>query len=402
MSVKYTHAINDCNHLCFYVPQCVRECEQGFRRESSEPEEPQRRESAEPEAEPESHRKHSHRRESSEPEAEPEESHRRHSHRRKSPPSGDESSPSAVRVYSSAGKASRGGAGGGGSRSKSSGNKAVKSFSGMFDSISPAHCGLRYNDGRKSSLLGTVGMGRIVGGEDAEPHEFPWLVSLQFRREGKPVKHFCGGAILNQYYILTAAHCTDTLVGQEHNVIVKAGVNMWNEPNGQVAQAEKFIVHRGWDKAKQMNDISLIRLKTPLRYSVNNYGQYLANAICLPVDSMDPYGSAELAGWGQLGEDKTSPEWLQKIVMPIWDRHKCSVNYRQYMPIEEKHVCSGGTQGGQDSCMGDSGGPLVQTKGDRTYQIGVVSFGIPCAVKGLPGVYTNLIYFMDWIHDNIL
>jgi secreted trypsin-like serine protease len=51
---------------------------------------------------------------------------------------------------------------------------------------------------------------------------------------------------------------------------------------------------------------------------------------------------------------------------------------------------------------GDSGGPLVQTRGIRTYQIGLVSFGIPCAVKELPGVYTHLGKFYHWIQDNMV
>ena len=51
--------------------------------------------------------------------------------------------------------------------------------------------------------------------------------------------------------------------------------------------------------------------------------------------------------------------------------------------------------------QGDSGGPLVQTFGVRTSQIGIVSFGIPCAIKGLPGVYTDLYYFTNWIYNHI-
>ena len=102
---------------------------------------------------------------------------------------------------------------------------------------------------------------------------------------------------------------------------------------------------------RQVNDISLIRLKNAIKYTTNNLGQYIVNAICLPRDNTDPKGFAQLAGWGQLTEeDKESAEWLQKISLPIWERQKCRVNYREYMAILKTHICAGG-RGGQDSCM---------------------------------------------------
>ncbi|XP_054163110.1 venom peptide isomerase heavy chain-like [Oppia nitens] len=278
----------------------------------------------------------------------------------------------------------------------------IKTFNdNMYDS--PSHCGLRYKTQvgglNVNSQLDSSHLGRIVGGEDAEPNEYPWLVSLQIIKYGTNGRHFCGAAIINRYYILTAAHCTESLVGKESRVIIKAGINRWEE-TGQVLYPEKFVVHRGWDKQKQVNDLSIILLKTPVIFTTNSLGKYIVNAICLPKDSHDPNGWAELAGWGQIGSTEPSADWLQKISLPIWNREKCRYNYRSYMYIQPTHICAGG-MGGQDSCMGDSGGPLIQTVGIRTYIIGVVSFGIPCAVKGLPGVYTHLVYFMDWIYKQM-
>ena len=140
--------------------------------------------------------------------------------------------------------------------------------------------------------------------------------------------------------------------GKEHIIIAKLGVNSPSE-KGQVIQTEKFIVHEGWNAEKQIHDISLIRLKTPIKYAISRNGQYLVNAICLPPDQSDPRPGtfASLAGWGQLSEDsRERAEWLQKISLPIWDRQKCKVNYKEYMGILKTHICAGG-RGGEDSCM---------------------------------------------------
>lgn len=139
-------------------------------------------------------------------------------------------------------------------------------------------------------------------------------------------------------------------MGKERTVLIKAGINNVKEDQGQVVYPERFIVHEGWSAEKQINDISLIRLKTPIRYQTNNQNQYTVNAICLTEPYVEPKGHCQLAGWGQLGEDKSSPDWLQKITMPLWSRGECARNYREYMQIRNTHICAGG-KGGEDSCM---------------------------------------------------
>ena len=95
-------------------------------------------------------------------------------------------------------------------------------------------------------------------------------------------------------------------------MIIRAGINKWNERGGQTLHPEKFIVHEGWNADQQVNDISLIKLRNPLRFATNSEGKYTVNSICLPTGSAEPNGYAELAGWGQLAEEKPSPDWLQK------------------------------------------------------------------------------------------
>jgi hypothetical protein len=140
-----------------------------------------------------------------------------------------------------------------------------------------------------------------------------------------------------------------SMIGKENQVIIKAGINNWQE-SGQTIIPDKFIVHEGWNADQQINDISLIRVKSAIKYTVNNRNQYTVNAICLTEPEFEPRGHCVLAGWGQLGEDKPNAEWLQKITLPIWDRRKCAVNYEEYIKIEKKHICAGG-KGGEDSCM---------------------------------------------------
>ncbi|CAB0044491.1 unnamed protein product [Trichogramma brassicae] len=199
---------------------------------------------------------------------------------------------------------------------------------------------------------------RIVGGENAVPREFPWLVSIT-RKGG----HFCGGSIINSKFVLTAAHCFCS------------------------------------------NDIALLELSSRILWSDS------VKPACLPASDAPRSFEGEpavAAGWGWLGEDLTTAgkaSILQKVDVNVIEDRMCSQWYASQgksFRVKYGQMCAGHEFGGRDACGADSGGPLMYSTSDnKIIVIGIVSSGIGCARKRLPGIYTRVSEFVPWIVKNL-
>jgi secreted trypsin-like serine protease len=90
-----------------------------------------------------------------------------------------------------------------------------------------------------------------------------------------------------------------------------------------------------------------------------------------------------------------------KVSEPIFDISKCSLIMNHIN--NETNICAGGSsKGGKGTCKGDAGGPLqCQSADKKWYQIGITSWGKPCAKPGIPDVFTRVAYFRDWIEKTI-
>uniref|UniRef100_A0A3B3ZTI7 coagulation factor Xa n=1 Tax=Periophthalmus magnuspinnatus TaxID=409849 RepID=A0A3B3ZTI7_9GOBI len=233
---------------------------------------------------------------------------------------------------------------------------------------------------------------RIVNGEDCPPGECPWQALLLNEEH----RGFCGGTILNDYIILTAAHC----MNQSRHIYVVLGEfdTQVKHGNEAVHQVEKVLLHHKYRPDTYHNDIALIKLKTHITFS-----RYIIPA-CLPTKDFaekvlmrEPDGL--VSGFGRLGEFSRPSSILQRLAMPYVDRAKCmeSTQFR----ISGRMFCAGYETGGKDACQGDSGGPHV-TRFSGTYFItGIVSWGEGCARRGKFGVYTQVSKYIPWIRDGI-
>ncbi|KAK2585023.1 hypothetical protein KPH14_008548 [Odynerus spinipes] len=233
----------------------------------------------------------------------------------------------------------------------------------------------------------------VVGGRASEPAAWPFLIAIY--KDG----HFhCGGVILNENWVLTAAHC---LIETDHYYEVQAGMlrRFSFSPMAQSRTARVLVIHPNYDPSTMRNDIGMIMLNAPLHFN-----RWVRPA-CLPdknipgsiwkqvppVDTM-----CVVMGWGALTENGPDPDQLREVEVPILPL--CAG--MEYDNVTE--ICAGYPQGGRDACQGDSGGPLLCMNPYvdlAHYVAGIISHGEGCARPGKPGIYTKVSYFVDWVKD---
>ncbi|KAI8423583.1 hypothetical protein MSG28_012669 [Choristoneura fumiferana] len=227
---------------------------------------------------------------------------------------------------------------------------------------------------------------RIVGGDDIDISEAPYQVSLVNRGQ-----HSCGGTIISEDIIVTAAHC---IYGSNPlNFQVRVGSSSSQE-GGTLIQVADFMYHPKFSYTKMDSDIGLLKLKTPLEFSdtVKPIGMVGHG------EEIDDGALTEVSGWGAIEEGGGKPRTLQKVSVPKVNEHVCNAAYAPMYSITPRMLCAGVPSGGKDACQGDSGGPLVH----NGRLAGVVSWGIGCARPTYPGVYAKVSALRTWVDDNIL
>lgn len=230
----------------------------------------------------------------------------------------------------------------------------------------------------------------IVGGEVATMGAQPWMVGVALADIGDDFyAQFCGGTLIEDRWVLTAAHCTL----DEHNapfdaadLDVLVGTTNLHINSGSRIRVAKIVRHPGFDAATYDNDIALLLLSES------------ADAEVLTIAKSVNEVEALTMGWG-VTEDGDSSEALRQARLPVIAQSDCRVTYQTYgIEISANMLCAGFAEGGVDSCVGDSGGPLVMTNSDGSIsQVGIVSWGLECGAAGLYGVYTNVTAYQSWI-----
>ncbi|XP_075900027.1 ovochymase-1 [Nelusetta ayraudi] len=226
---------------------------------------------------------------------------------------------------------------------------------------------------------------RVIGGQEAYPNSWPWQVSVQFAN--MPA---CGGAILNQNWVLSATHCFLrynkafwTILAGKHDLTNPA------EASQQIIRVSRIINHDGFNSRTKENDVSLLKLKKPLTF--NNWVRPID--ICgeaLPINR-----SCTITGWGTTRENGNRVHKLHEVNVTVLPHLVCNKHYKGRM--RPSMFCAGKVAGGADACQGDSGGPLSCMIDSRYQLAGLVSWGVGCGRANRPGVYVRLGQYLEWI-----
>lgn len=290
----------------------------------------------------------------------------------------------------------------------------------------------------QSSVCGTKpNSNRVVGGQFAQKFEFPWLVALVETDTRQP---FCGGSIINNRFILTAAHCIQSKFTDYRNIEVVVNghefdstpnhANHWGPPQeprtyplklleeldagnrSKRYNVEDIIVHPLYIMETNDFDLALLKLQEDIDLSPKRKGKVVIDGneqfmpeprpICLPM--LGTYErtfsniKAIIAGWGLNGmEALGTSQTLHKLEVNVFSPKNCKGFYGHR--VNRRMLCAGYKEGGKDSCSGDSGGPLIyQEKPEVWTQIGSVSWGEGCGVAENPGVYFRITEGVQWIN----
>ncbi|PSN43589.1 hypothetical protein C0J52_15968, partial [Blattella germanica] len=186
--------------------------------------------------------------------------------------------------------------------------------------------------------------------------------------------HHCGASIVSEYWVVTAAHCTDTAHEVDY-ITIRAGTTI-RESDGYVHKATRIVTHPNFDYLTYDYDVGLIQVATPFVYG--------ASVKPISVASEEPSAglSAIIVGWGSTYSGGAYSDLLLQATVQISDRKQCTDAYASgdFGDITETMICAGVAEGGKDTCQGDSGGPLLMNGNI----VGIVSWDVGCGVRGYP------------------
>ncbi|BFZ16045.1 hypothetical protein BsWGS_19083 [Bradybaena similaris] len=262
----------------------------------------------------------------------------------------------------------------------------------------------RYEDLGRLQLKGA--RGRIFGGFQAAHGEFPWQVKLEQdvypALEGKYRNHMCGAVVLNQYWVLSAAHCVNGQVQlKDFRVIVGDHKFGKSDQLEQHFHVDKIIRHEKYNKMNKDYDIALIKIKPSKNGQFITFNKFIQPA-CLPDSSMPfRYGAKCLvSGWGVTNsEQSVGVNILNGGIVSLIDQSVCRDLLKEFKTrnITQRVFCAGYVNGGTDTCKGDSGGPLVCKVAGAYTLFGITSWGKGCGTAKKPGVYVRVSEFIPWI-----
>jgi len=245
---------------------------------------------------------------------------------------------------------------------------------------------------------------RVVGGGLVAPGGYPWQVAILFGMNPTLGKQRCGGTLIGDRYVISAASCT---LNEEAILWARIGdtsLDTDKEVEGAVTiKVKEIIYHPDFNPFTLENDITLLVLKR--KVSLRRYPNI--KPACLPTRGSTHTGIGYISGWGTLHNNGPRTSWLHATDVNIYEKKNCG-EVKEEMTHDQ--MCAGLIQGGIDACLGDTGGPLV-TKDSYNNNwmtlVGVISGrrdvnGQPtCAKPNSLGIYSKVSENIDWLYAEL-
>nr|XP_023019186.1 trypsin-1-like isoform X1 [Leptinotarsa decemlineata] len=232
---------------------------------------------------------------------------------------------------------------------------------------------------------------RIVGGVETMINEYVWMTALMYGKS-----FYCGGSLINNKYVLTAAHCVNGFNKDRITAVFLDHDRSSSTETKTISRKIKNILrHRGYGSGGNYNnDIALLQLDQELNLTG------MLKPVCLPPTGKSFTGyEGIVTGWGATKEHGQTSSKLREVKVPIMSNIDCrKTGYKNR--ITDNMMCAGFLKGEKDSCQGDSGGPLHIVNGTSHQVVGIVSWGEGCAAPNFPGVYTRVNRYISWIRSN--
>lgn len=212
----------------------------------------------------------------------------------------------------------------------SSAATAVETADATFTTLFPESCGISYHT-------------KIVGGVDADPKKWHWMVALIKLRNNEK---YCGGVLISDQHVLTAAHCLRRLTPLD--IIVRLGAYDFSSSADEMSadhRIQEFRIHPDYDRYTHSNDLALLKLEQKASFSDH------LRPICLPQGLRDYFGSiGTVIGFGSTLFNGPSSDRLRQVSLPVWNNTMCQSVYGEKI-VSDRILCAGHPNGGKDSCQ---------------------------------------------------